>query len=266
MSLAMVKTESAFSNEQIALIKRTIGKGAKTQEELDLFLYQCSRTGLDPLSRQIYAVPRWDEQARREVMSIQVSIDGLRLLAERTGKYAGQVGPYWCGSDGQWADVWLGELMPAAARVGVLRSDFKEPCYGVARFSSYAQKKRDGQLTRAWSSMPDVMIAKCAESLALRRAFPHELSGLYSSEEMSQATMLPPHDEVTGEIIEVSKQRDESSVMQEVEKTLSDAAAKGRSAFLREWQDMDPSFRATFKPRLDQWRAIAAEVDKKATQ
>jgi phage recombination protein Bet len=187
---------SRFSPDQVDLIKRTICKGA-TDDELRLFMYQCEKTGLDPLARQIYSIERRENRGGQWVVarSIQTSIDGFRLVAERSGKYAGQVGPQWCGENGHWVEVWLSSSPPSAARVGVLRTDFKEPCWGVARFDAYAQKK-DGKPTRMWATMGDVMIAKCAEALGLRKAFPQELSGLYTGDEMEQASApvdVTPH-------------------------------------------------------------------------
>ena len=142
---------------------------------VEAFLSHCHRTGLDPIARQIYCIERGGR------WTTQVSIDGARLVAERSGKYAGQTATQWTADGVAWLDVWLSKEPPAAARVGVYRTGFVEPLYAVATFDQYNPG------TSMWKKMPALMLGKCAEMLALRKAFPQDLSGLYSAEEMAQA-------------------------------------------------------------------------------
>jgi phage recombination protein Bet len=162
-----------WNPSQLEIIKQQIAKGC-SDAELSLFGQVCKRTGLDPFSKQIYAINRGGK------MTIQLSIDGLRTIAARSGLYGGSK-TEWCGDDGIWHDVWLSNKPPAAAKTTVHRIGSPSSFTGVARYGAYQQGNT------MWSKMPDVMIGKCSESIALRKAFPAELSGLYSSEEMEQA-------------------------------------------------------------------------------
>jgi len=169
----MTTALTLWTPEQTQLISTTIAPGC-SNDELRLFAYACQRTGLDPFSKQIYAIKRGGK------LTIQAGIDGLRAIAERTGQLDGSE-TYWCGDDGQWTDVWLGSKPPAAAKTIIHRKGSQHPFVGVARFADY----NAGQ--GLWSKMGAAMIAKCSEALALRKAFPADLSGVYSTDEMQQA-------------------------------------------------------------------------------
>jgi len=185
-----VQPQATLTDDQVRLLKDTVCKGA-TDNELRLFMQVCTTKRLDPFSKQIHAVKRWDRESGREVMTFQTGIDGLRLIAERSGQYRGQTDPLWCGEDGVWKDVWLAKTPPAAAKVGVHRVGFPQPLTRVAKWAEYCQRKKDGTAMAMWATMPTNQLAKCAEALSLRAAFPEELSGLYADEEMDQAHHEP---------------------------------------------------------------------------
>jgi phage recombination protein Bet len=174
MSTELVKLD--FSNEQIELIKSQIAPKA-TNDELKLFIYQAKRTGLDPLARQIYAIHR--KSGNVEKMTIQTSIDGFRVIAERSGDYGGQDEPIFI-EDGKG-------LQCCKVTVYRFRGDIRYvAAVGVAYWNEYVQAY-NGQPSGLWAKMPHTMLSKVAEALALRKAYPQDLSGLYTADEMAQA-------------------------------------------------------------------------------
>lgn len=190
MSALATTDDAYFSRSQIETIKSVLCPGI-TDGELSLFREVCRSTGLNPFAKQIYPIkrPALDEESGKYIpkLTIQTGIDGYRLIAERTGKYLGQQQPMWCGADGKWVEVWTLSEPPVAARAAVYRQGFAEPMVRIARWSAYAQTKKGGSLTRMWLTMGPEQLAKCAEAIALRAAFPQELSGMYTRDEMDQA-------------------------------------------------------------------------------
>ena len=172
------KASSAFTREQVDLIKQTVARGA-SDAELSLFLYTAQRTGLDPLTKQIHAIKRWDSAAGRETMAIQTGIDGYRLIADRTGQLAGISDVEYDREDKEHPDK-------ATVTVFKLIGGEKCPFTASARWNEYCAFRKDGKPMALWAKMPFLMLGKCAEALALRKAFPANLSGIYTFEEMSQ--------------------------------------------------------------------------------
>jgi len=173
-AVTMAPRPLEFTPAQREMIRNSFASGASEQEFAVLMEVARARN-LNPMLGQIHFVKRWTQE-RGEVWSHQVSIDGFRAIAERTGKYDGQDEPeFEYGED---------TSVPRLARVRVYRKDWNRPAVGVAHFSEYAQFRKSGELTRMWATKPHVMLAKCSEALAFRKAFPEDTSGLYAPEEM----------------------------------------------------------------------------------
>jgi phage recombination protein Bet len=184
---ASIDTSAFFSGDQVALIKRQIAKDC-SDDELKLFLYQCARTGLDPFSRQIYAIVRkqWNPETREKEpkMTIQTGIDGLRLIAERTKRYAPGPEPVF--------EYDAAKKIRKATAYVKKRTDPDGTWHMVeasAYYDEYVQLY-NGQPQGQWSK-PHMMLGKCAEALALRKAFPAEMSGIYTGDEIQEVSAEP---------------------------------------------------------------------------
>lgn len=171
-----------FSPEQEAMIRDMYMSGATPLEAAVLLEIAKSRR-LDPLKKQIHFVKRKGYDGEPDKWTAQVAIDGFRSIANDTGLYDGQDEP---------EIIYDADGYVIAAKVRVYRRDIGRAFVGNAHFSEYCQVKSNGDATKMWAKMPRTMIAKCAEALALRKAFPEELGGLYTSDEMGQAENEPP--------------------------------------------------------------------------
>lgn len=180
-----------FTEDQKQIIRDTFANGA-SDAEFAVLLEVARVRRLNPLLKQIHFVQRWDSEKHRMVWSTQVSIDGLRAIAERTGLYQGQDEPEFVENEDGTIKL---------CKVRVWRKDWPRPAVGVAYWAEYVQTTRDKQTgktrpTAMWARMPHVMLSKAAESIALRKAFPEDIAGLYSPEEMAQGDVFdaPPNE------------------------------------------------------------------------
>ena len=178
LALTEAATAMELSGDQVALIKRTIAENF-TDDELSLFLWQCHRLGLDPLSRQIYAFKS------KGKISIMAGIDGLRAKADETHCYApGQASEFDHEKDGK--------LLSATAYVRKRVQADTEDAWEWVEVEATAYLKESRRNTPIWQERPRGMLAKCAEAFALRRAFPIQLGGMYTPEEIEGLPPAPP--------------------------------------------------------------------------
>jgi phage recombination protein Bet len=200
-----------FSDDDLKTIKASLLPPGTSDSALNLFVTQCKRTRLDPFSRQIYGFPQGNK------LTIGITIDGFRIIAERSGKYGGQEGPFWCGPDGDWKDVWLDKLPPVACKVGIIRTDWNKTLWATARYVSFVQS------SPIWNKMGEHMLAKCTEMLAIRKAFPNDLSGLYGKEELGYEEVEVGQGEVS-----VLQREGEQAVPASADKAVSAEGSKTR--------------------------------------
>lgn len=197
------------------VISATVGKGLSAAD-LAHFEAVCISTGLDPLRKEIYAVSRGGK------MSIQTGIDGYLALANRTREMDGMEVMFYDNA-GNESEVWLSPKPPTACLVRVYRKGCAHPFVASARYDAY---KQNGQM---WTKFGETMLAKCATTLALRRAFADVISGIASADEMDQAGMAAQEALTQGTPAAAPKAttsaQPKSAVIEEAAESLAEATA-----------------------------------------
>ena len=167
--------EVTITPEQVDLIKNTVAVGA-TNDELKLFFFECRRRGVHPLDRLIHFVKRSGKA------TFQCGIDFMRAQAEASGQYRGQ-------EDVEYGPTKNG--FPEWARATIRRKDPDTgDIYTISSTAYWDEFYPGDAMGFIWKKMPRVMLAKVAESQALRKAFPLNFNNLYTFEEMQQADLV----------------------------------------------------------------------------
>ena len=173
-----------YSPEEIALIKQRFPADL-TESEFQQFMARARNAGLCPLRRQIMALAHRQKGSSKKAMTVIVTIDGFRALAYRADPGHGTTIKYLHG-DEQWKMFPPLKALPIAAMCTVMRGTTGREVSKIAMWAEHGAGK-----AMNWTSMPAHMLGKVAEGLALRSAFPLELSGLYSDDEISEPSPTP---------------------------------------------------------------------------
>jgi len=162
-----------------------------------VFLHVSQRTGLDPFSKQIYMIPRWDYQAKKNKYTIQTGIEGFRVMRSRAERIEGVRGilsrPVYYDGEGKEFPVWFFQRPPVAVEMTFTvrdRNGIETPYTSILRFSEYAQTRKDGDqqvLSGQWATKPTHMLEKCVEADVYRKAFPQDFSGVQLDDAMPPA-------------------------------------------------------------------------------
>jgi phage recombination protein Bet len=235
--------------EELVEIVRKLQCPTATDVELHFFFSVCQRTKLDPFTNQIWLVKRkqsvedsWGNRSMVEVARPQTGIDGFRVIAERTNQYDGQAKQEWCGDDGKWVDVWLAAIPPRAARCIVYRKGFREGVPAVAHWDEYVPKYGTGpnaKIAFKWQQSPAGQLSKCAEALALRKAFPNDLSGLHTDDEMERVNATESYTAPTAASRVIEAVVASQAVAAAEQKTEQKAAAALESTDMKQKAEID---------------------------
>jgi len=165
-------------NKVLQTIQETIAVEA-TPPELQMFIQFCQSTGLNPLKKEVWFIKtkgytRKDGSKVDGKVQIMTGINGFYSIANNHPQYDGM-------EEVEFGENEKGEIIWAKAKVW--RKDRRFPSVGVADWAEFFPGTTE-KGNSLWETKPRVMLAKVAESIALRKAFPQELNGMYTAEEM----------------------------------------------------------------------------------
>jgi phage recombination protein Bet len=165
-------------------LSNSIYPGAAPESIIMVHQY-CKARNLDPLKKPAHIVPMPVTDAKtgntvwRDV--VMPGISEHRITAMRTGKYAGMDQPV-VGDEIEFKGVKAPEFMTVTVyrMIDGVRVPFPHTEY----FVESVQTKKNGEINAMWTRRPRGQLLKCVEAGALRKAFPEELGGEITAEEM----------------------------------------------------------------------------------